>query len=245
GKFLICADYPDLVIHCQNQRRPFITFGTNPDADIAIPDIRTMGLTGTIAIDDTTIDIPLPGRANLLNTIAAYAVSAHMGITLTDFAADIADIAAPDMRLNIITAGHFTIINDCYNANPASMRNALGCLHSIASAHNRRSVFVAGTMGELGPQSEQLHAELGADIAEAEVDLLLATGRFAKTVANAARQNAKNTISTHIFENTADLGKKLQGFVKPDDIVLVKGSRSAKLEDVTAELIRIADEFDA
>ena len=243
GKFLINADHPDLVIHCQNLQLPFITFGTNPDADIAIPNIRTMGLTGTITIDDTTIDVPLPGRANLLNTIAAYAVSAHIGLTPEQFAQAITDIAPPDMRLNIISAGYFTIINDCYNANPASMRNALDCLRSIASDHNRRSVFIAGTMGELGPQSQQLHADLGANIAAEQVDLLLAVGKFADSTANAAKSAANATIETHIFENTDNLCKKLQLFVKPDDIILVKGSRSAKLERVTEQLIRITEEI--
>ena len=121
------------------------------------------------------------------------------------------------------------------------MTNAIGCLSHIAGAQGRRSVFIAGTMGELGAQSEQLHGQLGAEIAKAGIGLLLAVGKFAETVAEAAKKAGAGTIETHIFGNSSELCNKLQGFVQPDDIILVKGSRSARLETAVEKLAEIAD----
>ena len=240
GKFIINSDHRNLLAHCEAISHPFTTFGTNPEADIFAAHMRSTGLSGYLTIDDTIIDIPLPGRANLLNALAAYAVCDQLDITTEQFAAAAKTLASPEMRLNIITAGHLTIINDCYNANPASMQNALDCLQTIADDHNRRSVFIAGMMGELGDESEKLHTELGEKIAHAGINLLLTVGQYAKTTAIAANIVSESEVDTHIFENTADLCNKLEEFVQPDDIILVKGSRSAKLETVIDKISELA-----
>lgn len=243
GIFIINGDHPDLVGHCKDLAIDFTTFGTNPNCDITAETIETHGLTGTLTIQGQTIEVPLPGIANLLNTLTAYAVCAEIGISTADFADAIATVTPPDMRLDIQTIGTMTIINDCYNANPASMANAINCLTHIAKLHNKRSVFIAGTMGELGRDSENLHAKLGKEIAKAGIATLLAVGDFAKNVAKTAKKTAKNAIETHIFENSTQLCNKLQDFVQPDDIILIKGSRSAKLETIVEKLIKIAKQI--
>ena len=138
------------------------------------------------------------------------------------------------MRLEIRKVGSITVIDDCYNANPASMANALECLGQIAAGQGGRTIFICGLMGELGEKSEELHAQLGELIAQAGVNLLLVAGPFAQTVENAAKTSAKCDFSANIFENTDDLCDNLAKFVQSDDIVLVKGSRTAKLERTIA-----------
>jgi UDP-N-acetylmuramoyl-tripeptide--D-alanyl-D-alanine ligase len=91
-------------------------------------------------------------------------------------------------------------------------------------------------MGELGEQSEKLHADVGKIAAEKNVDLILAVGEFTDAIVRAAEKHAKEPLQTELFENTTELCGKLQDFVRGDDIILVKGSRSVKLEDAVSKL---------
>jgi UDP-N-acetylmuramoyl-tripeptide--D-alanyl-D-alanine ligase len=91
-------------------------------------------------------------------------------------------------------------------------------------------------MAELGNQSGQLHAELGAAIAKAGVQFLIAVGKFAKIVAETARKTASYDLQAECFEDTISVCNRLQELVKDNDIILVKGSRTARLEIVTEKL---------
>jgi UDP-N-acetylmuramoyl-tripeptide--D-alanyl-D-alanine ligase len=91
-------------------------------------------------------------------------------------------------------------------------------------------------MAELGEQSEELHAGVGKIAAEKGVDVILVVGEFTDAVVKAAEKYAKAPLETHLFKNTAELSGKLQDFVRGDDIILVKGSRSVKLEDAVTKL---------
>ena len=114
----------------------------------------------------------VPGKANISNAIAAWAVCKEFGITAEQFALAMKTFLPVGMRMQIETLTRIsdnkiiTLINDCYNANPASMANALDCLGQLKAETHRRSVFICGTMGELGEQSEELHAGVGKIAAE-------------------------------------------------------------------------------
>jgi UDP-N-acetylmuramoyl-tripeptide--D-alanyl-D-alanine ligase len=110
-------------------------------------------------------------------------------------------------------------------------------LRSSGDADHRRLVFICGPMAELGTQTEALHAELGAAVAEAGVDLLVTVGDPPRTTARVARENAHHGLQTECFDNTASVCDHLQEFLRQDDILLVKGSRTARLERVVQELI--------
>ena len=134
------------------------------------------------------------------------------------------------MRAELMQIGTLTVLNDCYNANPASMKNALDILANLGQGQNRRSVFICGDMAELGQQSQQLHAELGASVAKAKIQLLLAVGKSAQIAAETAKNSADYSLQTKCFKNTGSACNNLQEFIKDYDIILVKGSRVAKLE---------------
>ena len=140
------------------------------------------------------------------------------------------------MRTELLQIGTLTVLNDCYNANPASMKNALGILTNLKSDRDGRLVFICGDMAELAEQSEQLHAELGTAVAQAKVQLLVAVGRFAKITAEAAMQNADYDLQTTYFKNTLSACNSLEKFIEDYDIILVKGSRIAKLEIIIEKL---------
>ena len=119
------------------------------------------------------------------------------------------------------------------------MSNALDCLERIADGTGRRCVFVCGDMAELGTGSERFHVELGERIGEKRIDLLLAVGSFAGKVADAVRSVKGAEIEIHVFDNTDALCDNLHSFVRSDDIILVKGSRSIKLEKAVERLKKL------
>lgn len=237
GRLLINADFPDLVDYCRALPCRIITFGTTAHCQINAFNLTSTGLDGTLNIEETEVFVPLPGLANLQNTLAAWAVCKFIGVKLDDFADAVCKTSVPQMRMQIEKTSHITIINDSYNANPASMKNALDCLEKIsAQAPNRRVVFICGPMAELGAQSEKHHQILAKDIACRSIQLLLAVDPLAETIADTALANAQNDLKALVFDNTKKLCDNLQDLIHKDDIILVKGSRTAKLEKAVDKL---------
>jgi UDP-N-acetylmuramoyl-tripeptide--D-alanyl-D-alanine ligase len=230
GVLIINADIPALVEHCRRHKLSFTTFGITNKADVYASDVKFDGFASSFIIDGVTVNLPLPGKGNVENAIAAYAICKQFGIAAKDFANDVHSLVSVSMRLEPIALGQVLVISDCYNANPASMKNALDLLVRVSGDHAGRKVFICGPMLELGEHSEYLHRQLGEQIALAGVDVLLSIGRFSQIVFDAALANAAAAIETHYFENVNSLCDNLANFIKPDDIILVKGSRSARLE---------------
>jgi UDP-N-acetylmuramoyl-tripeptide--D-alanyl-D-alanine ligase len=119
------------------------------------------------------------------------------------------------------------------------MKNALDILVQLGSDKKGRLVFICGDMAELGAQSEKFHIELGILIAKAKVQLLLAVGKFAKVAADAAKRLADCDLQVECFNDVSAVCNSLQRFIKNSDIILVKGSRAAKLEDAVEKLKEI------
>jgi len=239
GKLIINGNQKELLDHCVANRIEFLTFGTTPGCDVTATDLATTGPAGRLTIADKEVTVPLAGMANLHNTLAAWAVCSQLQISILDFASSIETAQPVNMRLNILPLGRVTVIDDCYNASPTSMANALDCLGRIAAGTASRPVFICGSMAELGSQSQALHAQLGEEIARSCVKLLLAVGPFAKTIADSAMTGADKPLAAHVFENTDTLCGKLHDFAASDDIILIKGSRNAKLELAIEKLKRL------
>jgi UDP-N-acetylmuramoyl-tripeptide--D-alanyl-D-alanine ligase len=242
GVFIINGDIEPLVTACRVLGRPFRTFGKAPNARYRAEDIVCSGAFSTFTIQGRLIHLPLPGPGNVENALAAWAICDQFGLSVDDFARAVESLSAVSMRAETLQVGKLTILNDCYNANPASMKNALAMLHNLRSCcdanRDRRLVFICGHMGELGPQTQSLHAQLGVAVAEAGVDLMVAVGEPPKTAAQAAREAARQDLQTLCFEDTLSVCDHVQEFVREDDIILVKGSRTARLERVVQQLIK-------
>jgi UDP-N-acetylmuramoyl-tripeptide--D-alanyl-D-alanine ligase len=159
-----------------------------------------------------------------------------LGLTIDDFAQAVKTLSPVSMRVELLQIGTLTVLNDCYNANPASMTNALDILAKLDSTQKRRLVFICGDMAELGQQAEHLHAELGTCIAQAGAQLLLAVGKFAKIAAETAKRSAEYNLQIKCFEDAPSACNNLHEFLRDYDIILVKGSRAARLETVVEKL---------
>ena len=236
GKFFINGDKKEIVDYCKNNRLDFTTFGTTKTCDIQVRDIELFGDKSRFFIDNVAVEFPLAGRANVENAAAAWAICRNLGITAEQFANSIAGIKPVGMRLEIIELGSVTVINDCYNANPGSMENALQTLSLLAKQKNKRPVFIFGRMGELGDESQRLHIELGRRIVHYKIPLVLTTKGDSVLAAQTADKNADFNICVKVFDNISELADNLHKFVKPDDIILVKASRSEHFEAAVERL---------
>ena len=236
GALIINGSFDRLIDACLAKTASFTTFGKSDNCDIQGKDIIYDGSASRFTINGTEIHLPLPGPGNVENALAAWAICRHFGLTIADFAQTLKTAPPAPMRAELLQIGTLTVLNDCYNANPASMQNALHILRRLASSEKRRSVFICGDMAELGNQSRLLHAELGKAAAGANISLLLAVGRFAKAAAQAAKENTACELDAKCFENTDSACNSLAEFIKDYDIVLVKGSRSAGLEKIVEKL---------
>jgi UDP-N-acetylmuramoyl-tripeptide--D-alanyl-D-alanine ligase len=230
GKLIINADFPLLLDICGQKNIKPLTFGQSEPAQIRAENIIYKGLRSSFAIEGTIIELPLPGQANILNALAAWAVCRQFNIKVTDFAKAIETVKPVDMRAEVLEIGPLTVINDCYNANPVSMKNALQILSALNSDDSRRLVFICGDMNELGKEAENFHAELGKQIALAKIQLLITVGKLTLITAQTAKQIANHNIQIICVPDSIIACNILKNFIKDSDIILVKGSRAVKLE---------------
>lgn len=213
------------------------TFGKSDNSNFRAQNASFDGPGSRFIIDGADIFLPLAGPGNIENALAAWTVCSQFGITIGDFAQAVKTLSPLPMRAELLQVGTLTVLNDCYNANPASMKNALDILTNLASKEKRRPVFICGYMAELGQHTNALHAEMGAAVAQAEVQLLLTVGESAKVVAQSAKDAAKYNLQTKSFADAVSACNNLKKFIKNYDIVLVKGSRINKLE-LTVEKLK-------
>ncbi len=236
GILLINGDLDFLTETCRNKGIKFLSFGITKDSDYHLSNIQKETLTSRFEIDGEEILLPLPGKGNIENALAAWAVCSLLDVNIKDFAEALKTIPSVSMRAELLHLGTLTVLSDCYNANPASMKNALEILSGIDPAGTRRRVFVCGDMAELGGQTGRLHAELGEQIAWAKVDLLVAVGEFSKIAADSAKMAAGDALEIKSYKDALNACNNLHEFVKDYDIILVKGSRAASLETVVEKL---------
>lgn len=240
GVLIINGDIEPLVAACRESGRPFRTFGKTANVDYRAEQIVCGALHNTFTINGKQVRLPLPGPGNVGNALAAWAVCEQLGLTIDDFAGAVVEgLSSVSMRAEAVQMGTVTVLNDCYNANPASMKNALTMLRNLRCSdadRNRRLVFICGEMAELGHQTQALHEELGAAVAEAGVDLLVAVGDAPRVTVQVAREKAKHDLQTRCFDDAAAVCDHMQEFLRPDDMILVKGSRTARLERIVDAL---------
>lgn len=175
------------------------------------------------------VHLPVPGRHNIYNALAALTVADLCGIELDAAAGALANFHGEKMRLQIIDCGGIHIIDDTYNASPDSMRAALAVLADLKPTGRR--IAVLADMFELGALSEQSHYNLGKTVAELGIDVLLTVGERAAGIADGAMATGGSTLVER-FPNNNEANARLQQLLTPGDAVLVKGSRGMHTEEI-------------
>jgi UDP-N-acetylmuramoyl-tripeptide--D-alanyl-D-alanine ligase len=218
-----------------------ITFGFGQGADFqALRVKRGEGVGSEFQVIGPNLDadflLPLPGRHNVQNALAAIAVATSFDVPPMEMRRSLAEFQNMPQRGEILALpGPVTIINDCYNSNPRAMECMLETLRTWPDA--RRRIVVAGEMLELGPQSPGLHEAIGRMCAENNLSWLIAVQGDARFFVEGAVAAGFSPQQTRFFLDARQAGEFYRSLLEPGDVVLVKGSRGVHLETVT-EMLR-------
>jgi UDP-N-acetylmuramoyl-tripeptide--D-alanyl-D-alanine ligase len=202
--------------------RRSLTFGTASGSDIRLvqEDASPRLLTPS---GDFTVRLALPGHHNLLNAAAATAVALSLDVELASIQRGLESVEPVPGRLNHIrTEAGWTVIDDSYNANPASLYSALQVLTEMQGT----AWLVLGDMKELGVESSKMHREVGEAARAMGVSRLFATGDMSAHTVDAFGEGGEH------FQSREELAAALCAQLRPDIICLVKGSRSMGMEAV-------------
>ncbi|MDH7576412.1 MAG: UDP-N-acetylmuramoyl-tripeptide--D-alanyl-D-alanine ligase [Bacillota bacterium] len=177
--------------------------------------------------------LPLPGRHNVFNALAAAAVGHWFGLMPEEIAQGLASASVTGMRIEVKDgSGGSKIIDDTYNASPASVIAGLQLLASVP--RKGRAVAVLGDMYELGWYTVQGHREVGRAAGELKVDYLFVVGDYAGEIAQGAREAGMDQERIKVFSDKTAALAFLSEFLEPGDLVLVKGSRAMRMEEIVA-----------
>ena len=206
-------------------------FGLSTERDAFATDIHSMSLKGigcTLHLGDNVIEtvIPIPGQHMVYNALAGALVGQELGLTPAEIKAGIESLVPVSGRNNMISTDSFLIIDDCYNANPISMKASL----DVLSTADTRTVAIMGDMFELGENEKELHAGCGKHAAEKEIDVIICIGELSKNTAKAASDAGHTQV--HHFDTKADFFKESDKLLQKGDTILVKASHGMEFPEI-------------
>ncbi|MGE1063721.1 UDP-N-acetylmuramoyl-tripeptide--D-alanyl-D-alanine ligase [Megasphaera paucivorans] len=208
-----------------------VSFGLGNDAVIQGSRIfmDEQGVHFTCRCFDEMFDVLIPslGEHNVYNALAAISVGRILGLSDRKMQKGLLEYQSEAMRQELIRIGSYTFINDAYNANPASMQEAV---RTLAKLGKGRKIAVLGDMLELGDWAQKEHEKIGIEAAALGIDAIIALGPLAEYIASAA-ENA-GMIEVHTVENHAAAASCLKHILQPGDTVLLKGSRGMAMEKI-------------
>ncbi|NLW48330.1 MAG: UDP-N-acetylmuramoyl-tripeptide--D-alanyl-D-alanine ligase [Firmicutes bacterium] len=178
------------------------------------------------------ISLPLPGRLNVYNALVAIIIGLSFNLTLSEIQQGLAVPKLTERRLKIFKHNQMLIIDDTYNASPASVRAALEVL--CQTVGSGRKIAILADMLELGDSSSVCHREVGEYAAKLGVDYLFAYGNLAENYVSGF--NSITPEKAEYFSNKAKLVREMKNFMLPGDSVLIKGSRGMKMEEIVEAL---------
>jgi len=176
------------------------------------------------------IDLDVPGKHNVSNSLAAIAVARHFGVEFEDIVSALKEFKPYKMRLEISKLNNdITIIDDAYNASPDSMISSLEVLRIYPA---KRKIAIIGDMLELGDFSEYAHQLIARECFKNEIDIFIGVGRYSKLAALYLHELGMNSEKIFHFENNLEILNFLDRFIESEDLILIKGSRGMKMEEI-------------
>jgi UDP-N-acetylmuramoyl-tripeptide--D-alanyl-D-alanine ligase len=237
GTLIVNGDDPDLLDAVAGFRGECITFGLSSGNEIWASKIKSdwNGIHFTIEPAGIEAFVPLLGRHTAINALAAAAAGRVMGLSDRQIVRGLASAAGPDMRLQRMEGGGVRILNDAYNANPASMTAAIQTLAALPASG--RKIAVLGDMRELGSSSPQCHRDIGRFVAEkCPPDMLICIGESATMIASEAVKFGMAANRVAHFP-TAASAQAIASRLAPGDLVLLKASRAMGLELIASAIL--------
>lgn len=216
-----------------------VTFGENPSCDWITRYIRITAESTRFTVigegvEESQYELPIPGRHNAINALAAIAVGRLFELTFEEISEGLKSTRLTGMRIERSRAKNGAIIlNDAYNASPTSVKAAINLVAELSGY--RRKWVVLGDMLELGPDEEAFHGEIGKYLTNAKADCVLVYGPLSEHTYREAKQGFAEGRVLHFTDKNA-LANYLLDQLEPDDLILVKASRGMRLEQVVTVL---------
>jgi UDP-N-acetylmuramoyl-tripeptide--D-alanyl-D-alanine ligase len=218
-----------------------VTYGVISQADLTASDIAKEGVAGqsfrlNCGPDSVSVRLSASGMHNIYNALAAAALSRASGLGIDKISQGLRNFRPVTARFEIhcLPNGAF-LVDDTYNANPASVREALKTIQTLKGSS--RSVAILGDMLELGPSAEQLHEAVGLEAAATDVGRLYLKGPLSRSTAAGAAKGGLPGERIRSFENADEIVDPILSFVEQGDWILVKGSRRMKMEEIVKKIL--------
>ena len=209
-----------------NGKKP-VFYGAGENSEVYASDVVNKGLFGSECVIHAgnmkiKAEIPLPGKHMVYNALAATAVAKTLGLSAEQIEKGIRSVEAVSGRSHLIQTSEYTIIDDCYNANPVSMKAAVDLLGEA----NTRKVAILGDMFELGENEKALHRSVGEYAAKQNVDALICVGALSEEMYRGAVEceDKKDAMELYHFATLEDCKNEVAGLLKQGDAVLIKAS---------------------
>lgn len=203
---------------------------TDKNADYYAYDIeeneKSSSFSAKTPIGNFKVEVNLPGRHNVLNSLAAIAVGEEFGLSAKDIVLGISKYKATALRQNIYKFKDVTVYDDCYNSAPNSLKASIDTLSKMKG----RKVAVLGDMLELGEMSEALHERAGEELSE--IDIIYLYGDYAESFASGAVKGGVDKKNIMVFNDKKELARTLIKNTRAGDVILFKASRGMKAEDI-------------
>ena len=225
--------------NCVSHHNDVISFGFHPEARlraVSFEQEKEKGIHFDLLFQKEKrhqVFMPLLGRFNAYNALAAFAVGIKMDISIDEVIHSISSFKSPEMHMECLGLGWgITLIQDYYNSNPTAVKEALNSVAGISKG--RFKVAVLGDMLELGEQSPDYHKEIGKIVALLSFDLLMGFGEYGRWIAQGAQEEGMSIDKILCFdrEDKEQLAIHLMEKVQKNSIVLIKGSRGMQMEDI-------------
>lgn len=226
---------------CVRVRGRVLSFGFSRRADVRALHVETRGPSETVVrlgVRDRarpfSISLAVAGAHNVANALAAVAAGLAAGVGEGAIRSGLARYRPAAMRSEVRRWRGVTVLNDCYNANPASMRAALRWLAEARGTG--RAIAVLGDMLELGGETRQAHRDIGVEAARLGTDYLLTVGALVADIATGALGGGMPADRVITAQDHGALAERLRGILRKGDVMLLKGSRGARMERVLEAL---------
>lgn len=220
-----------------------LTYGITNPADVTASNIESAGLGLSrfrlrTPLGEANVTLPMPGRHNVMNALAAASVATCFDIEPHVIAEALESAAPSQMRGEVLRLdGELTVVDDSYNSNPHSLLSMAEAVAQDGGGGDvKRRVIVAGEMLELGAESAAIHRETGREIGSLKVDVVWGVQGHARELVEGAREAGMSEAATAFFDTSAEAAAALVKIVGAGDMVLVKGSRGVHTETIVEAL---------
>ncbi len=228
------ADDPLLTAEAARRKIEYIGFSIENDSSFRATEVASWEKGVSFEVNDVEVILPLFGRINIYNALAAIAASSVWDCGPSEWVAGLSTFKAIDMRLELEEHQGLKLLVDCYNSNPESARVAINVLKEMDVTG--RKIAVMGDMLELGEASQELHRESGRQIGSAGIDYLFCLGPESQVTADAAAMAGMSQEHVFRFLKHQELLDKLVALAVPGDAILFKASRGMALEKIVIGL---------